>query len=155
MMPCFYDDGLQFSCTRCSACCRFSSGYVFLSKNDIMRASAHLGISEEEFLTQYCRQVDLGHEIRVSLTEKENFDCIFWSQEKDGCSIYEGRPLQCQSYPFWPQLLNEKAWQAEKQHCPGIGSGKVYRKEEIDKIQELRRQDPLICLKNKDQDKNL
>lgn len=120
-----------------------------------MRASAHLGISEEEFLTQYCRQVDLGHEIRVSLTEKENFDCIFWSQEKDGCSIYEGRPLQCQSYPFWPQLLNEKAWQAEKQHCPGIGSGKVYRKEEIDKIQELRRQDPLICLKNKDQDKNL
>lgn len=42
-------------------------------------------------------------------------------------------------------MENEESWEAEKASCPGIGQGKVYRKEEIDEI--LRRQtgqEPII-----------
>ncbi|MDR3247725.1 MAG: YkgJ family cysteine cluster protein, partial [Treponema sp.] len=31
----FYANGLRFSCTRCSSCCRYESGYVFLSPEDV------------------------------------------------------------------------------------------------------------------------
>lgn len=127
-MACFYEGGLQFSCTRCSACCRHTSGYVFLSKSDIIKAAAYLSISEEEFLIRCCRQVHLSEGIRVSLTEKDNMDCIFWKEENGGCSIYPARPWQCQSYPFWTQLLNEQAWQREKSSCPGIDQGRLYTK---------------------------
>lgn len=151
-MACFYEDGLQFSCTRCSACCRHTSGYVFLSKSDIMRAAECLQVSEEQFLEQYCRQVDMGTEIRVSLREQENMDCIFWSQEIAGCRIYTHRPWQCQSYPFWSQLLSETAWDLEKKSCPGIGSGRVYTRDEIDKIQEVRDLEPLLKLRDMRED---
>lgn len=55
---------------------------------------------------------------------------------KEGkCTIYEVRPLQCRTYPFWHQnLINQKIWDKEKDHCPGIGKGRRYTKEEIESI---------------------
>ena len=41
----------------------------------------------------------LEEKIVLCLKEKPNFDCILW---KDGCEAYEGRPVQCRTYPFDP-----------------------------------------------------
>jgi len=139
----FYDDGLQFECTRCSYCCRHEPGYVFLSENDLDAMVKDLKISEKEFVEKYCTKVDIGFFNRLSLIEKENHDWIFWSEK--GCAVYKSRPLQCRSYPFWTQVVESKeAWVEESRSCPGIGKGKVHSKENIDEWLDKRKNDSLI-----------
>ena len=84
----------------------------FFQKNDVEQAINFLSVSEEEFIEKYCTIVDIGFFKKVSLQEKSNYDCIFW-QDGLGCAIYEARPLQCRSYPFWPSVM-------ESRQSPGI-----------------------------------
>ena len=145
MTECFYENGLNFECTQCSKCCRFDPGYVFLSYNDLDRLIKFFKTSETEFIDKYCRKVDMGDKNRLSLLEKENFDCIFWSN--GGCEIYEARPLQCRSYPFWkPFLINKKAWDAESESCPGMNQGVLVNKEKIEDWIQQRDNEKYILL---------
>jgi uncharacterized protein len=134
----FYKNGLQFSCTQCGHCCRHDPGYVFLSEPDVKQAIMFLSVTEEEFLEKYCRIVDVGFFRKVSLKEKSNYDCIFWL-DGVGCSIYEARPLQCRSYPFWPAIVeSEESWAEEAKECPGINQGKRHSGKEIQKWLDKR-----------------
>jgi len=126
-----YSSGLRFECTRCSKCCRHTPGYVFLSPADLVALSECLRLTKEEFLRQYGRTIDLGVARRVSLTEKPNLDCILW--EKDGCSQYEARPLQCRSFPFWSACVSSREeWESHARNCPGMNRGPVHTREEIE-----------------------
>jgi Fe-S-cluster containining protein len=126
----FMRSGLRFSCTRCSSCCRFVPGYVFLTEADLKRLQWGTGLSRSELLTAYCRQVNVNGIMRLSLKEKNNFDCVFW--EEKGCSIYRHRPLQCRSFPFWTSnLASVQAWQALTRTCPGVGRGKLHSRRTI------------------------
>lgn len=139
----FYSDGLRFGCIRCSKCCRHEPGFVFLSKADVKRLSTGLQIEERELLETYCRRVHLGGFSQLSLKEKENYDCIFWGD--GGCTVYEHRPLQCRAYPFWAKNLGDReAWDAESKECPGIGSGPLHSREEIDRWLAARLENPPI-----------
>ena len=83
------------------------------------------------FLERYCREVKIGGIPRVSLIEKWNYDCIFW--EKDGCSVYCNRPMQCRSYPFWSgNLVSRRGWEQLKSSCPGVGRGRIHSRREIE-----------------------
>lgn len=138
-------DGLQFSCTGCGYCCGVEPGYVFLSKNDVTQLSAVLGITEEQCMNLYCRKIDMGSFYMVSLLEKEGNSCIFL--EKQGCSVYQGRPSQCKTYPFWEQVVDsEESWKREEKYCPGIGQGKVYHEKEISALLKIRLNEPLLML---------
>ncbi len=141
-MELFYQKGLTFTCTQCSACCRHDEGYVFLSAEDLDRIAQTLNIPAEEVVATYCHLVEFGPVTRVSLRETEDFDCVFW---ENGCKIYNGRPLQCRSYPFWEaNLSSERAWLIESQSCPGMNHGKLHTKEDIEQWQKLRDKEPLI-----------
>jgi len=121
----FYHSGLKFECTRCSRCCRYTPGYVFLSEKDLKDIADHLHRSEEDIRSHYCRVVTLGMFKRLSLEEKPNLDCVFW--EQDGCAIYPARPLQCRSFPFWAaNLESQEAWKRAAASCPGIGRGRLH-----------------------------
>jgi uncharacterized protein len=121
----FYSDGLRFSCTQCSRCCRHDSGYVFLSRQDLTRLLNRLEMDEEEFIQDFCVTVPDGFGNQISLGEQENKDCIFWSD--GGCSVYEDRPEQCRTYPFWSHVLeSEESWNREARECPGIGIGRLH-----------------------------
>jgi len=138
----FYKNGLRFKCTQCHACCRHDPGYVFLSRSDLTRLAAGLNISEDDVVSRYCRKVDIGGFTRISLTEKSNFDCVFWDQ---GCTVYQHRPLQCRGYPFWASSLSDKAaWEAEATHCPGIGQGPLHSEKKIDAWVRLRANERLM-----------
>lgn len=138
----FYQKGLAFSCTQCSACCRHDPGYVFLSYEDIRRIAEALDIAPGKVVDEYCFLVDLGSVTRLSLKETSQNDCIFW---REGCVIYKGRPLQCRSYPFWPaNIASAEAWNGLQAECPGVGTGKIHSQSEIDEWQRLRDQEPLI-----------
>ncbi|MFA6687879.1 MAG: YkgJ family cysteine cluster protein [Sphaerochaetaceae bacterium] len=137
-MDCFYEQGLKFECTGCGYCCSSEPGYVFLSDIDAKRLTAATGLSMAQFLEVYCRKIDMGAFKLVSLKERENFDCIFLTEA--GCSVYDARPEQCRTYPFWASIMeNRENWDEEAKSCPGIGKGKIHTKREIDGILSSRR----------------
>lgn len=148
----FYAQGLRFSCTRCSACCRHESGFVFLSRKDVSALTAALSVDFASFVAGFCRWVPSENgSARLSLKEKANYDCIFWSAETEGCSVYEARPIQCRAFPFWPSIVSsEKNWKSAAQECPGIDRGDIVPFGSIEKWLALRQNEPIISMNVKE-----
>ncbi|MDR0487400.1 MAG: YkgJ family cysteine cluster protein [Treponema sp.] len=140
--PVFYASGLRFSCKRCSSCCRYESGYVFLSEKDLEKLAAALKTDSENFIKIYCRWIESGQGSSLSLREKSNNDCIFWDT---GCTVYEARPLQCRTFPFWESVVaSAGTWEVAASGCPGINSGKPMDGQIIEKCLESRKTEPII-----------
>ena len=126
----FYSQGLNFTCARCSHCCRHEPGYVYLSQIDLTNLCQCFNLEEQEFIDKYCRWVPYydGSEV-LCLREKENYDCILWDIH---CQAYGGRPIQCSTYPFWTWILeSEGTWIQESKDCPGINKGQHWSCEQI------------------------
>ena len=123
----WFEEGLAFECTRCGACCTGAPGFVWVNLEEITRLAEFRGLSLEEFARQYVRRV--GE--RLSLKERPGGDCIFWDKQS-GCTVYPARPIQCQTWPFWPENVETpEAWEHVKQVCPGSGKGQFFSVEEI------------------------
>ena len=138
----FYARGLCFSCTRCSSCCRHDSGFVFLSEIDVAKLTQACGMRYNEFVKTYCRWVWAEAGECLSLREKSNFDCIFWDK---GCTVYNARPLQCRTFPFWDSItVSSVAWEAAAAECPGMNHGVLHGREEIELALSQRYAEPLI-----------
>jgi Fe-S-cluster containining protein len=124
--PPWYADGLRFECTRCGRCCT-GKGYVWVSEERIREIAEFLGISVERFTRRHVRRV----ESRLSLVEKEHADCVFWERDR-GCTIYPVRPVQCRTFPFWPEHLESPdAWRDLADEVPGVGRGRRHGESEI------------------------
>ena len=137
----FYRAGLKFSCTRCSCCCRFDTGYVWLSQTDLDRPSARFDTDNKTVIANYCTIVDLSGFKRLSLQEQENKDCVFW--QNGGCSVYVDRPIQCRSFPFWAPYLDSRSnWDSLDRTCPGVNIGNHYSEDEIDRWLADRQWEP-------------
>jgi Fe-S-cluster containining protein len=144
----FYAEGLRFSCTRCSACCRYGPGVVFLSEKDAGLLAIKLEMGYTDFVETYCRwiPVDMAGTVsgegreRLSLKERSNYDCIFWN---NGCSVYEARPLQCRTFPFWKSVLaSPDIW--EGLDCPGAGKGTLHGMQYIESCLARREAEAVI-----------
>ena len=137
----WYASGLRFTCTRCSLCCRFESGYVWLSRSDVSRLASGLGLTATQVVRRFCRPVDVGGFRQLSLAEQPNGDCVFWRD--GGCTVYPWRPRQCSSYPFWaPYLSSAQEWEHVTAECPGAGVGRLYTAAEVDGLLAERRYEP-------------
>lgn len=133
-----YEQGLRFTCTQCAHCCKDEPGYVFLSEEEISAIAAHLSLSRLAFLQHYCRRVQMADIYMISLLERRNNDCVFLTEA--GCRIYQARPLQCRSYPFWDSIVSSREyWDQEARDCPGMNQGELHSKEEIERWLALRR----------------
>ena len=130
MLDPFYRKGLRFSCKKCGNCCRISDGFVYISNKDIAQITEALDLTENEFLDKYTEKNN-GF---VALKSYPNGDCIFFT-ENIGCKVYNHRPRQCRTFPFWSNALSsQKNWELLSSYCPGINTGILYTKNEIEKI---------------------
>lgn len=112
----WFAEGLKFKCTGCGKCCTGSPGYVFLSHTDLENLSQHLKLSIDEFTKQYTRYVDGQYAL---LDHPTSYDCVFLKENK--CTVYEARPIQCRTFPWWVQhLRDENDWTAAAERCEGI-----------------------------------
>jgi Fe-S-cluster containining protein len=133
----WYHAGLRFQCTGCGSCCTGAPGYVWVNKEEIASLAALLKLEVEEFEKRYVRQVG----IRKSLIEFSNGDCVFFHSESRTCQVYEARPRQCRTWPFWnSNLSSAEAWDRAAEHCPGCNRGKPVP---LEKIEEQRNTMPL------------
>ena len=131
----WYKEGLHFQCAGCGGCCTGAPGYVWLTPEEEKQIADFLNISLDEFEKTYTRMV---YGLRRSLKEipQSNYDCVFFNSETKRCSIYDVRPAQCRTWPFWDSLLKSKSdWDEASQSCPGCNQGPLIPFEEI----EIRR----------------
>jgi Fe-S-cluster containining protein len=131
----FYQDGIRFECQGEGGCCmtRGKYGYVYLSFNDRRRLAEHFNISLAEFTARYTKKVDGLYELNY--TDK---DCPFL--ENSRCGVYQARPWQCRTWPFWPENMDQAVWDREvAPWCPGVGKGRLYPAEEIEEILKKKR----------------
>jgi Fe-S-cluster containining protein len=123
----WYADGLNFTCTRCGNCCTGEPGFVWVTDDEIVALAALRDEPLEEVVGLYTK---MGHRGRT-LREKANGDCIFYDKAI-GCTVYEARPRQCRTWPFWESnLATPAAWERTKTVCPGAGRGELIPAEEI------------------------
>jgi hypothetical protein len=126
----WYAQGLFFRCTGCGHCCSGYPGYVYLSEQDVDSIAGFLGLDKTRFLRRYTRLVRVFGEQRLSLLEKQPFDCVFWN---GSCTVYPVRPYQCRSFPFWKQnVASPHHWERAGATCPGIGRGDVHTPQVIE-----------------------
>lgn len=127
----WYRKGLRFSCVQCGACCSGDPGYVWVTKEERRRIARALGLKSDHLPRKYARRVGFRH----SLTERANGDCIFLKRRADGvgCMIYDQRPVQCRTWPFWRiNLKSPEHWAAAASMCPGMNQGKLHPPDQIE-----------------------
>lgn len=122
----WYHEGLRFQCTGCGDCCTGSPGYVWVNKAEIAALAEAVGEPDiEQFEARYVEKIG----VRKSLKElpEANYDCVFLDKETRKCQVYDARPRQCRTWPFWgSNIASEEKWQATCEVCPGSGRGKLY-----------------------------
>jgi len=124
----WYTDGLYFKCKLCGNCCSGVPGHVWITDEEIESIAVHLEIEETDFRKRYIINVD-GKGSR--LVERQNNDCVFFNSNH-GCVIYDHRPHQCKTWPFWKGIVEtHKTWTDSAITCPGIGQGNRFSAEDI------------------------
>lgn len=167
----WYRRGLSFACTSCGNCCSGPSGTVRFNRSEADEMARVLGVEVEEFYARYATlelgkeallddqdedgiEEELGSERRGRWTLREieigerDFDCVFLDREKSPplalCRIYEARPAQCRTWPFWPSnLRSDRSWYWVKRNtpCPGMDRGPTFSLEEIEEQRQEAPQD--------------
>ena len=126
----FWENGLKFGCTGCGKCCQ-NDGEVWFDSDEFAELADHLKLSHNEVLDQYSEKVMSGWIKIKNKVVQDNLGsadrCIFLDDDGKKCTVYEARPTQCRTYPYWPRLMNnESAWLEE---AVDIEKGKVWTPE--------------------------
>ena len=133
----WYADGLRFSCTQCGNCCSGPPGYVWFTYDEAAAMAEFHKLDMIEFLRRFAHTIDGKWTLNeISHPGGKGYDCTFLRREegtgKALCSIYNVRPQQCRTWPFWPNLLESPArWKRATATCPGMDNGKLYPIEQI------------------------
>src|SRR5690606_25004657 len=128
----WWTEGVRFQCQGSGKCCvsHGEFGYVYLTLADRRRMAKHLNLSVAEFVRVHCDRDD-----EFYVLKETGEACRFLDQNR--CGVYEGRPTQCRTWPFWPEEMSPKQWKKEvASFCPGVGKGKTWTEEEIREVRE-------------------
>jgi Fe-S-cluster containining protein len=84
---------------------------------NLERMAGSRGMDAAVFADQYVRLVGDRLSLREHIINGEHF-CCFFDRIDHRCAIYQNRPKQCETFPFWDKFKDE-------QHdlmleCPGI-----------------------------------
>jgi len=141
---------LRFVCTKCGNCCTDKNTLVNLTYLDILRIKNGLNLDINEILEIigfyiFDKKFSTENEKRlvinpietekglafIALLKNSDGDCLFYNSKEKKCSIYELRPMFCQTFPFSFQMIDINGKEPKvdifytekgKQYCPGIGN---------------------------------
>jgi len=128
-IPYYRKTVLRFECQRCGDCCSSWQGAVYITLEDVPGMASVVGLTPGQFIVEYTKRDMLGHR---HLVLRENGDCIFY--EEGRCIVNETKPASCWAWPFWRKVCTTKrGWERAAKYCPGIGSGRAWAPDEIEK----------------------
>ena len=106
------------ACEACGGkCCRGLGGYVWIKIPELEEMAALMGMDIELFSRKYVRKIKR----RLALIEYRingEYFCCFFDRINCQCTIYDNRPEQCRTFPFWSQF--KKNYQQLLDECPGV-----------------------------------
>lgn len=115
---------IRFECTGCGKCCRFPKDqphYVFVTQAEAAAIVQATGLSWDAATIRdpkgrlSLRTVPYGDEMACRFLDAEG-----------RCTVYEVRPKQCRTFPFWKgHLVSRTAWEKLGETCEGVGRGPV------------------------------
>ena len=125
----WYKDGLRFKCTGCGDCCTGAPGFVWVNKEEI--AAGCRSRHGERRVRSHNTSARLAF-AKASI-EHDNCDCVFLDGKTRKCTVYNARPRQCRTWPFWDSnVRTPEAWAETCEVCPGSGTGQLYQLGEIE-----------------------
>ncbi len=136
----FDDDPVRFECTLCGNCCTGPSGFILFSREEGERIARRLGIAYAEFYERYTHDTPAGRSFQetrfIESDGSVKHDCVFLDRVSEPgklvCSLYEDRPTQCRTFPFWPEHMgSRRSWRMLAKSCEGIGRGAFVPTSEI------------------------
>jgi len=106
------------ACATCEGrCCTGESGYIYVNKSEIFAIAEVLEMSVNEFALKYLFKK--GYKYSIKEKKRGNsYECVFYDRVSNGCKIYNARPNQCKTFPFWDYYKTRV--DELKQECPGI-----------------------------------
>ena len=131
----WYEKGLRFSCTQCGNCCTGPPGAVWFNEAEGKAMATKVGLSEDAFYKRFARKIGDKWSLIEQVVD-EKYDCVFLdrSGKLPSCSLYEARPSQCRTWPFWSEILKSReSWARAKCNtpCPGMDEGQLTPAEAI------------------------
>ncbi len=85
----------DYDCSKCRNCCKMYKGSI--PAEDIDRDAQYLGITSEEFITDYLEKEE--HEMNY---QTKHMPCDFF-QEDGNCKLGDCKPDSCKKYPYTDQ----------------------------------------------------
>lgn len=125
----------------CGNCCTGPEGVVWFTREEGRAMASATDLAEGDFYQRFARRIGNRWSLVERLVERDGqvlHDCVFLDREsvpgKGLCKVYQARPTQCRTWPFWREnLTSRRAWEAAKRRapCPGMDSGRTYTLAEI------------------------
>ena len=107
----------QSACSTCrGTCCRWG-GYVWITEEEMIDIAQYKGMELGVFADTYVRAAYGRLSLQDRLIDGEQICCMF-DPYKEKCTIYEHRPSQCRTFPFWKQYREKSSELMD--YCPGI-----------------------------------
>ncbi len=111
----------QFDADACAACggrcCRGAGGYVWVSWEELEAMAAARGMNPGLFAKHYARRAQGRLSLQERVLNGEHF-CCFFDRAARRCGVYELRPAQCRTFPFWDKFKTDL--QELLRECPGV-----------------------------------
>ena len=143
----WFEDGIRFTCTRCGNCCVGDPGAVWFNPEEERALAEKTKLSLRTFRKKYVVKID-GQPSLGEVSSDRGQHCVFLQKGSGGCSVYDVRPKQCRTWPFWPENLQSfRKWIDASKSCPGIlngleGRGKLHSAKKVRNMRDRTPPDP-------------
>lgn len=90
-----------------------------MSPEEIQNAAQLVDLEPFDFVQKYASHTygpcgDFDETSTWIRLREDGEACVFLAEDGKLCTIYEARPVQCRTYPFWPKVMNyRESWDKE------------------------------------------
>lgn len=106
------------ACAACQAkCCTGESGYIHVNSQEIEAIASFVGLDTDAFMQKFLFKNGYKYSIKERKAG-DSYECAFYDRASNGCMIYEVRPMQCRTFPFWDYFKTRV--DELKLECPGV-----------------------------------
>lgn len=117
-------EGFKFAfdesgCANCNGnCCIGESGYIWIDEDEIKNLATFLNLEIKDVKNRYLDKYYGKYTIKEKKIDNSNYACIFFDVSKRRCLIYDYRPKQCRTFPFWEHF--KENYEEVLKECPAI-----------------------------------
>jgi Fe-S-cluster containining protein len=130
-----YPSNILFRCIKCGICCgntKEKVRHILLLRSEAEKISLATNKPISMFASKITNKTPYSYE----MTKTEQGNCLFL--KNNHCTIYSQRPLICHFYPFELKETNNQPHEFHyTDECPGIGKGKILRKNHYQNLFQL------------------